>query len=225
MSGVATAVVGGAYLSSTISSNATRSASRDQTRASEAATAETGREFDVAQENLAPYRDIGTEFMPQLREFMRGNYDSFLNSPDYKFTLQEGEKALGRAQSASGSRYGGRAIKEALKYNQGLSSQHINDYFNKLFNVVGIGSNAAAGTAQAALQTGQTNASILNNAGTNRANLTMANASNQAGIFNSTMGNLTTLAAYNSMQPTTWSTNYNIPMQAYSPPPGAAPLG
>lgn len=199
MSWVVTAVVGGSLASGYLSSEATSEAGSQTAAATAAATAETGRQFDVAQENLAPYRELGTEFLPMLREFMRGNYDDFLESPDYAFTKEQGEQALDRKASAAGSRYGGRALKEAVNFGQGLASTQIDKFFNRVFNVVGMGQSAAAGTAQAALQTGQTNAGLIANQGNTQANLTMQNAMNTSNAITSGVGNLTTLSMYNNM--------------------------
>jgi hypothetical protein len=192
------------------------------------ALAENKRQFGVVQEGFAPYSEIGEEFLPKLSEFMKGNYDDFLESPDYKFTLAEGEKALGRKQSAAGSRYGGKALKEAAGYAEGLASTQVDSYFNKLFNTVGIGANAAAGTGNAAIasgntsagihsnlmqsqgNTGNTVAGIQSNAGTNLASIysnqgnTMANiysnqGNNMANTVSSAVGGITTLAAYNAI--------------------------
>lgn len=195
IAGTAIAGVGASYIAGKGAESAA-TATKDSTAL---ATQETARQFDVVDENLAPYREIGTEFLPALKQYMRGDYRGFLESPDYKFTLEEGEKAIDRKASAAGSRFGGRALKEAVGYAEGLASTFSDKYFNKLFNVVGIGSSAAAGTAQAALQTGQTNASIYNNQGSNLASIANTRSTNQANALTSTVGNLTTLAAYNSL--------------------------
>lgn len=195
----AAAVVGGAIIQGAMGQKGAESAATATKDATIMQIRESGRQFDVAQEQLAPYREIGEEFLPDMRNFMRGDYKGFLDSPDYKFTKEEGEKAIDRKASAAGSRYGGRALKEAAGYAEGLASTHIDKYFNKLFNVTNIGASAAAGTAQAALQTGAQNVAAYGQQGAALGNISMQNATNQANIAGSTIGNLTTLSMYNDM--------------------------
>lgn len=197
--GTAAAIVGGSVLSGVIAGKGAKDASVATKDATAMQVAESGRQFDVAQEQLAPYRDMGTEFLPELKSFMRGDYQGFLDSPDYQFTKAEGEKALDRKASAAGSRYGGRALKEATGYAEGLASTHVDKYFNKLFNVAGMGQSAAAGTAQAALQTGAQNVAAYGQQGTNLANISMQKASDMGSIVSGGIGNLTTLSMYNDM--------------------------
>lgn len=47
---------------------------------------------------------------------------TFEESPGYQFALEQGEQALERKNSRGGN-YGGRAVKEALRYNQGMANQ------------------------------------------------------------------------------------------------------
>lgn len=199
MSWIITTIVGTGLATSYIGSKGAESASTATRDSTAVATRETARQFDIVNESLAPYREIGNEFLPQLKQYMRGDYRGFLESPDYKFTLEEGEKAIDRKASAAGSRYGGRALKEATGYAEGLASTFSDKYFSKLFNVVGMGSSAAAGTAQAALQTGQTNAGLISQGGRDLASIQMQNTGTQIGALNSTVGNLTTLSAYNNL--------------------------
>jgi len=199
MSGIATAIAGSAIVSYVGSKKASKAAATATKDSAALATQEASRQFDVMQETLAPYRDIGEDFLPQLRSFMRGNYRGYLESPDYKFTLEEGEKAIGRKASAAGSRYGGRALKEAVGYAEGLASTFTDKYFKRLFNTIGLGSSAAAGTAQGALQTGQTNAGVITQAGQNLASINLQQGQNVSNIAQSTAGNLVTLKMYNDM--------------------------
>lgn len=209
-----------------------------QERIAEESLAETTRQFDVVQETLQPYREFGESFLPAIRQFMEAeedDYDEFLRSPEYQFTLEESEKALERRQATAGSRFGGGALKEAVQLASGLASTRVGQFrdyrttmFNRLFNLAGIGSAAAAGTAQGAMQTGGTLASIrggqlagagqvggtlasgigqvglgsmsaAGQAGTNLANISMSRYANIGNTVSSAAGNLTTLALYNRM--------------------------
>lgn len=201
MSSVATAVVGGSIVSGYLAGEGAEDAANISADAERYAADKNMEMFNKSNELLAPWRELGESFIDPMRKFMRGDYKGFLESPDYKFAMQEGEKALQRKQSAAGSRYGGAALKEAVQFGQGMASQYTDNYFNRLFNVMNIGANAAVGSAQNALSTGQTLGNIAMAGGANRANIAMQNSTNQANIVNGAVGNLTTLAMYNRMFP------------------------
>ena len=57
---------------------------------------------------------------------LRGLYDdpsSIADTPGYKFSLAQGEQAIGRLASATGGRLGGKRFGDTLKFSQGLASQ------------------------------------------------------------------------------------------------------
>lgn len=201
MSGIATAIVGTAYLSSEASSDASDAAIESNENLTQAQIKENARQHDAARADTAPYRQIGSDFMPDLRRFMRGDYSNFLNSPDYNFTFEQGQRAVMANQSANQSRYGGRALKEAAQFGQGLASTQIDKYFSRLFNTVNIGASAAAGTAQGGMQLAGLNSNLIGNMANSNANLTMQGAAAQSNAINSAVGNLTTLQMYNNMMP------------------------
>lgn len=70
-------------------------------------------------------------------------------SPGYRFRLDEGNKALDRRQAAGSSRLGGRAVKEAVRYNSDYASNEWGNYLNRIFNLAGYGSNANQTSAAA----------------------------------------------------------------------------
>ena len=111
--------------------------------------------FDIGQENFAPYLEIGEDAIQKLNSvFIDGDMDEFFESPGYQFNLAEGEKALARKQGAAGARYGGRALKEAAQYSQGVASNEFNNFFNRLNSIAGLGQASAAGSARSATATG-----------------------------------------------------------------------
>lgn len=98
-------------------------------------------------QNTATY-NAPTGLTKQMPEF-----GEFEEDPGYQFRLSEGQKALERQQSARGIRLGGAAMKDAMRFGDGLASQEYSawwnrqranqtDYFNRLSSLAGLGTQA-----------------------------------------------------------------------------------
>lgn len=70
------------------------------------------------------------------------NYDRFLNSPDYQFALDQGLEASNRQAAAAGRLRSGGQMKALTRYGQGMASQQLGTYFNRLAAMAGIGQTA-----------------------------------------------------------------------------------
>lgn len=70
------------------------------------------------------------------------NYNAFLNSPDYLWALQQGQQGLDRSAAAGGSLFSGGRLKEAAQYNQGMATQQLGNFQNRLASLAGIGTTA-----------------------------------------------------------------------------------
>ena len=88
-------------------------------------------------------------------------YGAFQASPGYQWSLDQGNQALERSQSARGMRLSGAALEEAMGYNTGMANNEYGNYWNRL---AGLGN------------VGQTAVSNIQNAGTNYANAYGQNA-------------------------------------------------
>lgn len=91
-----------------------------------------------AQAALNPYMESGTQANTRLQNALStgelgGTFKprDLTQDPGYQFDLQEGEKALGRKQSAAGNYFSGEALKEAQQYGQGLADRTYNDAYNR----------------------------------------------------------------------------------------------
>lgn len=89
--------------------------------------------------------------------------DDYIADPGYQFRLDEGNKALERAQSRRGNFYSGAALKEADKYNSGMASQEygsaydrFNNDNNTLYNRLAGISNTGLGAVNSGVASGQT---------------------------------------------------------------------
>jgi len=76
------------------------------------------------------------------------DYSSFYNSPDYKFTFDQGQRAVNSGLAARGLSNSGRAMKELTRYGQGAASTQLNNYRNQLAALAGVGQTATTNTAQ-----------------------------------------------------------------------------
>ncbi|WDI91922.1 hypothetical protein [Xanthomonas campestris] len=98
-------------------------------------------------QNMQPYLNAGTSALNQLSQLNSGNYQSFQESPDYQFTLQQGIQGLDRSAAARGSLYSGGQQADLMRYGQGLASQEYGNYYNRLASLAGQGQSAASALA------------------------------------------------------------------------------
>lgn len=162
MSFVATAIVGGAVIGVGGSIVAGKAAGKGAKKAAEttaaaadAATAEQRRQFDIAQEQLAPFRDIGEESLFMLSDLLgleaptgegeaaRPRSDQFgsltqrftgedlAQDPGFQFRLKTGREALEKSAAARGGLLSGRTGKALTEFGQQLGSQEFGAAFDR----------------------------------------------------------------------------------------------
>lgn len=138
--------------------------------ASDAAIAEQRRQFNTAQQNMAPWLRTGESALNRLASLYglgdgTPNYDWFKQSPGYQFALNQGLQGLDRSAAARGSLYSGGHNADVLHYAEGLASQNFNNYANRLAGIAGVGQTTATGLGAL----GQRSASNIGNIGMNNA--------------------------------------------------------
>ena len=121
--------------------------------------------FEQGREDNAPWREIGAKALKELDAgmadgaFGMDGFD-FKTDPGYEFRVQEGQKALERSAAARGNLLSGGAIKNALRFGQGVASdEYARAYgrergertgrFNRLAGIAGVGQQAVAADQQA----------------------------------------------------------------------------
>lgn len=97
------------------------------------------------------------------------NYNAFFASPDYIFARDQGLEAVQRSAAARGNLFSGNTGAALEQYGQGLASQQLNNYTNRLASLAGVGQTAATATGQFGITTGQGIANNLIDAGNARA--------------------------------------------------------
>jgi len=138
--GTAAAIAGGSIIGGALSSQGAKSASRTSAKASNRATAEQRRQFDILQQNLAPYRGAGYNALDQLQG-MTGNLPQFQGTPDFQFNLQadpgynfalnEAMRAATRGAASQGKLGSGNLLMDLQNRATGLASQYAPQAFNQ----------------------------------------------------------------------------------------------
>lgn len=154
--GAGVSAVGG-IASSLIGANAASSAAQTQEQGTQAAIAEQQREFNVEQQNAAPYLQAGQGSLAQLTAGTAPggslvapfgetyttpapfSYGAFTaptgvtetNDPGYQFRLQQGEQALERGAAASGGAFSGGTLKALQRYGQDYASNEYSNVYNR----------------------------------------------------------------------------------------------
>ena len=123
------------------------------------------------------------------------------NSPGFQFAQQQGERAAGRNQAASGGLGGGNFQKELARFNQGLASQQFDTRMGQLGNISGRGLQAAQGIGNLRGQQAQlgTQVSMGNAAQQGRASEVGAQLGAQTSMANASARNQMALAGANIM--------------------------
>lgn len=104
------------------------------------------------------------DFGALTKEFTLSDY---IADPGYQFRLDEGNKAIERANARRGNFYSGAALKEANRYNSGMASQEYGSAYDRFMNnkntlynrLAGI-SNSGQGALNQGVQVGQNSASV-----------------------------------------------------------------
>lgn len=211
---IGTIVSGGlGYLSSSNAADASADASRQ-------AVEENRRQFDLVRDDTAQARDVGRQALNQLTYKVMGRdvYDDLEMDPGYAFRLAEGEKARQRQQSAGGTRYGGGALKAAMRYGQDYASGEFSNAVNRrnselgyLFSLAGFGEQGIATAGQAGASAAANNSNILMQNAQMQGNYGMQGASAINNAVQGGMQNYYTqqlLRDYNRPPPPTSTSNY-----------------
>lgn len=67
------------------------------------------------------------------------DYSAFFRSPDFLFAQQQGQRGLDATAAAGGNLFGGNRLREAARFNQGLATQQIGNFSNRLAQLANLG--------------------------------------------------------------------------------------
>jgi hypothetical protein len=159
--------------------------------------------FGETKNSLTPFVNNGINASNTLAGGLGGDLSAFYNSPDYQFALKGGSEALDNSAAAKGSAISGNQLRAQTEYGQGLATQNLQSYFQRLSGMAGQGIQAGGMLGQFAAGLGQTGSNIGNGiVGANAAaNITGSNniaQSNMAAGTAQASGYLGTVKGINS---------------------------
>ena len=170
--GAAAAVAVG-YISSKQQSKAAREAAEAQRLAAGGAVAEERRQFDISQEQFAPFREAGVSALEQQQallglsgvEAQQAAMSAFQESPGQAFLRERGEQALLRQTSAIGGLGGGQVRSELQRQGIGFAQQDLQNQLARLGSIAGQGQAVTANVAQLGAQSASNIGNLLTQSG------------------------------------------------------------
>jgi hypothetical protein len=169
---------------------ANRAAELQQT-ATDRATGENKRQFDIGQSNLAPWLQAGKGALTAQQNLMglNGTVDTaaeLAKDPGYQFRLAQGQKSFDSSSLASRAGFGsGGAFKAANDYNQGNASQEYSNRLNQLAGLSGTGQTTGNQMSMMGNQYAQSQGNLWTNNANAQGAAGMAGANaRQSGLMN-----------------------------------------
>jgi hypothetical protein len=183
------ALLGGSLLGAREQRKGAQQTSEATTEAGLAGIEEQRAAREAFEERTQPFLDIGLGAGEQLQSFLQDPNASLEQiNPVASFLQKEGFRSI-REGGAGGGRNVDRDLSE---FQTGLTSTLVPQFqqqrFNQLFNVLGLGQNAAVGQGQAALQTGANVSNLLGNIGQARAGAAQQRAAANQGLISNVAG-------------------------------------
>ena len=178
----AVTVVGGA-ISANQANKGAQGAANAQERMSQAAIEEQRRQFDISQQNQAPWLAAGTDALGKQQAFLNGDWSGFMNAPDYKYALEQGIGAVDKSAASRGGLFGGAHSMDLTRFGQGLALQNADGYYGKLAGLSGTGQNSAQNLGALGANMATNIGNQYNNAGNARASAYQQMGQNNAQLW------------------------------------------
>lgn len=214
MSGIATAVVGGAVIGGLLSADAQESSANTaagaQIGAARLQTEEARRQFDQIQALLSPYVSAGNSALAQQMNLLGLNgkdaqgtaVNGIANGQQMQALTDQGENAIRQNASATGGLRGGNTQAALAQFRPQLLNQLIQQQYSQLGGISGMGLGAATGTGNAAANSSNQVISALGQSGAAQAGAALASGQAQAQMYNgitqtgSTLGTLALMGKF-----------------------------
>lgn len=181
-------IAGGALVGGAMQSKAAKDAAKAGNAGAQAGIDEQRRQFDITQNNIAPYLGLGQGAVGQLGQLNSGDYSGFLNSPDYLAAQQLGTEQLDAGATASGNLWGGGADADRIQFGQQLATQHLGSFRNSLMDSARLGQNSAVGLGQMGQQNANAISGLYGNIGQNNAQGAINQGNAWSGALNGIAG-------------------------------------
>lgn len=161
-----------------------------QVGASNAATAEQRRQFDLIRGDLAPFREQGVNALNTFAGEVNRPLEA---TPQFNFLLNQGVGALDRSAASRGKLLSGQQVKAVQQFGTDLAGQFSNDRLNRLASLAGVGQTATT-------QGGVFGANAANQIGANLINAGNARASGFVGQSNAINDSLNNFLLFNALR-------------------------
>jgi len=164
--------------------------------------------YEQASGNLSPFIKSGQGANSLLAEAYglsgktalgQSSLEAFRNSPDYQFALKGGSEALDNSAAAKGGVLGGNQIRAQTEYGQGLATQNLQNYFQRLSGMSGQGIQAGGVLGQIGTGVGAQVGASANNVGNSLMAAGTAEASGIKGAVSGFNQGLSSLSLYNQL--------------------------
>ncbi len=231
------AMAGGSIVSGVLGADAARSAARTQAAAADRAMAQEREMYDIAREDLAPYRETGYTALKDIEgmrpfltaQFGPDQFEQYLD-PSMAFRQKIGEQSTARLANVGGGALSGNTLRALTDYGQGLASTEYGNAFNRfqdertniyntLANIAGMGQ----GAVNTGVNRGQSFAGQMTGLTTGQG---AAMAGGQIGAANALGGaaqNVGNMAYLQSLMKPPGANPAVTPSGGYSMQPGPAP--
>lgn len=172
-------------------------------------TAENRRQFDRVQSLLSPYVNAGRGGLMRYEQLsgidgnaaQRNAIGSIQRSAEFNSLTQQGEDAILQNASATGGLRGGNTQRGLAEFRSNLLTSLIERQLGRFGGIAKMGQNSAVGVGTAALETGQANAELMQQAGAAQAGAALAGGNAFAGAA----GTIGGILASRNWQPATSS--------------------
>lgn len=193
---VAGAAIGGAVLTSQSQKKAAKTAAGAQQQSTDAAIAESQRQFDEFQRVLKPYVQAGEGGLGGLMDIIglggegaqSAAIENIQQSPQFEAIMRQGEEAILQNASATGGLRGGNTQAALARFRPQVLSDLIQQQYSRLAGVAQLGQASAAGTGSAALQTGQNVGNLLVEQGQAMGSAALARGNANANLWGNIAG-------------------------------------
>lgn len=140
--------------------------------------------YNQSREDAMPFYNAGTNALGQLEAVNRGDYSGFENSPDYLYARGQTQQGVERGASARGSLYAGGTNVDLANALNGIASQNLGNYTNRLTGLAQMGQGQSQYLGQLGQNYGNQFANAMGIKGNANAQIASAGPMTQAGYGN-----------------------------------------
>lgn len=140
--------------------------------------------YNNSVDQAMPFYSAGTNALSQLEAVNRGDYSGFENSPDYLYARGQTQQGVERGAAARGGLYSGGTNVDLANALNGIASQNLGNYTNRLSDLARMGQSQSQYLGQLGQNYGNQFANAMGIKGNANALVASAGPTTQAGYGN-----------------------------------------